>query len=60
MARRTVCTCGSGLYPSAQHDARGIFLFYVCNRCETRKLATIRHEVMTDPNYDHDEPIDDD
>jgi hypothetical protein len=60
MARPTACPCGSGLYPSAHHDARMIFLFYACNRCEARKVAGIRPEVMTDPNYDHTEDIEDD
>jgi hypothetical protein len=41
-----------------QFDARGIFLTYTCSRCERAKLAGFRSEVLSDPNYDHDEPID--
>lgn len=60
MSHPQVCPCGSGLYPSAQHDARGIFLFYACNKCEREKLKAVRPEVLTDPCYDADEPIDGD
>jgi len=52
------CPCGSGLTPSAAHDARGIFLTFVCNRCEERKMRAFRPEVLTDPCYDAEEPID--
>jgi hypothetical protein len=55
----TVCTCGSGLPRSAAYDARGIFLTYLCHRCEREKLSHYRPDVLTDPNYWHDEPIDD-
>jgi hypothetical protein len=54
------CSCGSGLTPSALHDARGIFLTFACNRCEARKLAGFRPDVLTDPNYPTTEDIDDD
>lgn len=54
------CPCGSGEYPNALHDARGIFLCYACRKCEGEKLARYRPDVLTDPNYWHDEPIEDD
>ena len=57
MAERE-CSCGSGLTRSAVHDARGIFLTFVCNKCEQQKLRTYRPEVLTNPNYEADEPID--
>ena len=60
MARRTECTCGSGLYPEAQHDARGIFLCYTCKKCEREKLAGYRPEVLTDSNYEAVEQIEED
>ena len=60
MSPPTTCSCGSGLMPSAVHDARRIFLFYVCNKCEREKMRGIRPEVMTDPNYAADEDIDGD
>lgn len=43
----------------AEHDARGIFLTYVCDRCPASKLACYRADVLTDSNYWHDEPLDD-
>jgi hypothetical protein len=52
------CHCGSGLERRAKFDARGIFLTYVCDKCEEEKLSHFRPDVLTDPNYWHDEPID--
>jgi hypothetical protein len=52
------CHCGSGLERHARFDARGIFLTYVCEQCEKEKLSHYRPEVLTNPNYSHDEPID--
>ena len=60
MPRRTECTCGSGLYPDAAHDARGIFLCYTCSKCEREKMSGYRSDVLTDANYWHDEPIEED
>jgi hypothetical protein len=60
MARLQKCPCGSGEYPEAQYDARGIFLCYTCDQCKDKKLAGYRPDVLTDPNYWHDEPIDED
>jgi len=51
------CSCGSGEYKEAEHDARGIFLTYVCDKCRTEKLSGFRPDVLTDPDYWHDEPI---
>ena len=56
---RRACPCGSGLFPTLAHDARLIPLGYVCNRCEAAKMAQYRPEVLTDPFYDHEEPLDD-
>jgi hypothetical protein len=53
------CNCGSRLPRRAAHDARGIFLTYLCDRCETEKLARFRPDVLTDPDYWTDEPVDD-
>jgi len=39
------------------NDARGIPLRRVCEKCEKAKLAGFRADVLTDPNYWHDEPI---
>ena len=54
------CSCGSGKPKSAQYDARGIFLTYTCEDCHDRKMAGYRPDVLTDPGYWTDEPIDED
>jgi hypothetical protein len=54
------CLCGSGKPREAQYDARGIFLTYTCSRCEKEKLSHYRSDVLTDPGYWHDEPIEED
>jgi hypothetical protein len=54
------CPCGSGLERSANVDARGIFLCYTCDKCHDEKMSHYRPEVLTNPNYSHDEPIDSD
>lgn len=56
----TECPCGSGEFPEAVHDARGIFVAYVCNRCEKERLKGYRDDIFADPGYWHDEPIDND
>ena len=52
------CACGSGCERWAEYDARNIFLTYVCEDCREDKLKRYRSDVLTDPNYWHDEPID--
>jgi hypothetical protein len=54
------CPCGSGLERSANQDARGIFLCYTCDKCHDEKMSRYRPDVLTDPDYWHDEPIDED
>lgn len=54
-----LCYCGSNLGREAKYDARGIFLTYTCEECEHDKLARFRPDVLSDPNYWHDEPIED-
>jgi hypothetical protein len=54
-----VCSCGSGLERIERKDARGIFLTFSCNACWPVKSQKFRPEVLTDPEYDHDEPIED-
>jgi hypothetical protein len=58
--RSSTCSCGSGKPKSAQYDARGIFLTYTCEDCHDRKMAEFRPDVLTDPDYWTDEPIEDD
>lgn len=43
-----------------QYDARGIFLTYTCPKCHHAKMSKYRADVLEDPNYWHDEPIDGD
>lgn len=54
------CPCGSAHPSHWAHDARGIPLARVCEKCEATRLAAYRPEVLTNPDYDHEEPIDPD
>lgn len=54
------CFCGSRLPKEAQHDARGIFLCYTCEKCEAEKLSHYRPEVLTNSQYEADEQIEED
>ena len=51
------CPCGSGEYKEELHDARGIFCCYYCSKCEQEKRAKYRTEVLNDPDYVCNEPI---
>src|SRR5262245_25671440 len=51
------CSCGSRMPQRMVNDARGIFLCYVCVKCEKRRLGVYRPEVFYDPNYPTTEPI---
>lgn len=51
------CPCGSGKSSFWQYDARGIELCRTCNDCHDRKMAGYRREVLVNPNYAADEPI---
>ena len=53
-----LCSCGSGQSRYDLTDARGIFCCYVCDICKPSKASRYRIEVLEDPNYDHDEPLD--
>lgn len=53
-----ICICGSGKASWWEYDARGIPLARVCESCRNERLAQFRPEVLTDPNYECDEPID--
>jgi hypothetical protein len=58
MAR--LCDCGSGLEREWYLDARGIELCTACEKCWPEKKKKYRADVLTDPNYWHDEPIEED
>ena len=54
------CICGSGLPAQRNYDARGIYLCMTCYKCHIEKMAKWRPDVLTNPNYWHDEPLDED
>ena len=54
-----LCPCGSGQPRRELLDARGLFCTFICDQCEAEKRAEFRADIFTDPNYWHDEPIDD-
>lgn len=51
------CPCGSEKESWWENDARGIPLARVCDSCIDEKLARYRKDVLTDPNYWADEPV---
>lgn len=54
-----LCPCGSNEPRDSLYDARGIFCCYVCDECKELKASRYLIEVLEDPNYGHDEPLDD-
>jgi hypothetical protein len=54
------CHCGSGKQSWWENDARGIPLARVCEECKEERLKGFRPEVLTDSNYEADEPIEED
>lgn len=44
-------------YTWSEYDARGIYLCRVCKNCVADKLSKFRKDVLHDPHYDCDEPI---
>ena len=55
--KNKLCLCGGFKPKEAQYDARGIFLCYTCEKCHDTVMTGYRPDVLTDPNYWHDEPI---
>jgi hypothetical protein len=51
------CDCPAHLPRRAIRDARNIFCCFVCDGCEEERRARYRPDIFTDPNYWHDEPI---
>lgn len=43
-----------------EYDARGIPLCRVCSVCKEAKLSRYRKDVLSNPDYWHDEPIEED
>jgi hypothetical protein len=54
------CHCGPGEPSCIEYDARGIPLTRCCRACRAEKLSKYRPEVLTDPQYDFGEPIEED
>ena len=52
-----LCDCGSGYKSEWKYDARGIALCRACDSCWATKRLRYRKEVLTDPNYWAEEPI---
>ena len=46
-----------GEYSWWENDARGIPLAKVCDKCYSAKLAGYRRDVLVNPSYEADEPI---
>jgi hypothetical protein len=42
------------------YDARGIECGYACNKCRKEKMSRYRADVFSNPDYECDEPIDED
>ena len=51
------CDCGSGKESYWETDGRGIPLCRCCSDCRKDKLKKYRPEVVSDSNYEADEPI---
>lgn len=51
------CPCGSGLDGYWQSDARGIPLTRTCDKCHDEKMNRYRPDVLTNSQYECDEPI---
>lgn len=60
MALPRRCVCNSGRFQRPLHDARQIFVAYVCDDCVGKVRGRYRAEVFTDPNYETTEAIDED
>lgn len=55
-----LCSCGSGQWAEPAYDARGIYVAAVCDKCREERLSHYRPEIFTEPDYECDEPIDED
>lgn len=51
------CNCGSGQDSWWQYDARGIELCRTCPKCHKEKMSKYRQDVLVNPSYECDEPI---
>ena len=51
------CPCGSAEYSWWEKDARGIPLARVCGKCKYKVLSKYKPKVLTNSQYECDEPI---
>lgn len=58
--RQRLCPCGSKKHFEQVSDARGIFIANVCDDCRAERLKGYRPEVLTNPDYECEEEIDED
>lgn len=49
------CSCGSGKPRWAKYDGHNIFLCFVCDDCEQKRMSGFRPDIMT--RYEADEQI---
>lgn len=49
------CTCGSGRQRFAKYDGYGIFLTYVCDKCEEEKMQQYRSDIDDESVYDNND-----
>jgi hypothetical protein len=54
------CPCGSGQPSRWRYDARGIELCRTCSKCHDQKMRRYRRDVLVNPAYEADEPIEED
>lgn len=54
------CPCGSGLPSVWRNDARGIPLCRTCTKCHVERMRGYRADVLTNPDYEATEAIDED
>lgn len=52
-----ICNCGSDLESETISDARGIYIGRMCRECRAQCLAGFRPEILNDPGYKVEEPI---
>jgi hypothetical protein len=55
-----ICDCGSDLEADKLFDARGIYCCRYCPKCEKKKKNSYKQDVLTNPNYECDEQIEED
>jgi hypothetical protein len=50
--------CDIAMISEVRYDAKGLFLTYACDKCWKQEKKRYRSDILSDPNYWHDEPID--